>query len=80
MEDPNVYLGNPINAYLFVKKFTLDWETEVQNAVKNDPSYGNSIYIRNIILYGGFQKGIFQPWAFWMPTSGMDSSELDLFF
>lgn len=44
MEDPNVYLGNPINAYLFVKKFTLDWETKVKNAVKNNPSYGNIIY------------------------------------
>ena len=26
LKNPDFYLGNPVNAFLLVKRFTLDWE------------------------------------------------------
>jgi len=30
MKNPEVYLSNPVNAYLMVKRFTADWEDAVK--------------------------------------------------
>jgi hypothetical protein len=35
-------LANPINAYLYMKRFTLDWDKEVAPNFKSDPEDGNS--------------------------------------
>ncbi|XP_052073259.1 prolyl 4-hydroxylase subunit alpha-1-like [Mytilus californianus] len=35
LKNPNAYLGNPINAFLFVKKFTIDWEKYVEESIKH---------------------------------------------
>ncbi|XP_060574023.1 prolyl 4-hydroxylase subunit alpha-1-like isoform X2 [Ruditapes philippinarum] len=36
LEDPDLYLGNPVNAYLFVKHFTIDWDNEIDIVIKNN--------------------------------------------
>ncbi|XP_067670893.1 prolyl 4-hydroxylase subunit alpha-1-like isoform X2 [Haliotis asinina] len=38
LENPDYYLANPVNAFLFVKRFTLDWSKNVDNLLKNDSS------------------------------------------
>ncbi|CAC5425469.1 P4HA [Mytilus coruscus] len=38
LKNPNAYLGNPINAFLFVKKFTIDWEKYVEESIKHKPT------------------------------------------
>lgn len=34
-------LANPINAYLYMKRFTLDWDKEVAPNFQSDPESGN---------------------------------------
>ena len=41
LENPDFYLGNPVNAYLFVKRFTIDWEEHVEGILKWKPNEGN---------------------------------------
>ncbi|XP_052262692.1 prolyl 4-hydroxylase subunit alpha-1-like isoform X3 [Dreissena polymorpha] len=36
LQDPDYYLGNPVNAYLFVKHFTLDWDKDIEHTLKNN--------------------------------------------
>ncbi|XP_052769082.1 prolyl 4-hydroxylase subunit alpha-1-like isoform X2 [Mya arenaria] len=36
LEDPDYYLGNPVNAYLFVKHFTLDWDRDIDHVLRNN--------------------------------------------
>ena len=38
LENPDFYLGNPVNAYLFVKRFTIDWEEHVEGILKWKPN------------------------------------------
>lgn len=35
MKDPQQYLANPVNSYLLIKKFTIDWE-ELQDLIKKN--------------------------------------------
>ena len=35
MKDPQQYLSNPVNSYLLIKKFTIDWE-ELQDLIKKN--------------------------------------------
>lgn len=35
LEDPHFYLANPVNAFLLIKRFTLDWDREVLPIVGN---------------------------------------------
>jgi len=41
LENPDFYLGNPVNAYLFVKRFTIDWEEHVEGILKWKPNEGS---------------------------------------
>lgn len=36
LKDPDRYMGNPVNAYLFVKHFTLDWDRDIDVIIKNN--------------------------------------------
>ena len=36
-------LANPINAYLYMKRFTLDWDKEVAPNFQSDPDSGKKI-------------------------------------
>ncbi|KAK7111469.1 prolyl 4-hydroxylase subunit alpha-1-like isoform X2 [Littorina saxatilis] len=36
LADPNYYLGNPVNAFLLIKRFTLDWDKEVLPILGNN--------------------------------------------
>lgn len=36
LQNTHVYLGNPVNAYLFVKHFTLDWDRNIDHILKNN--------------------------------------------
>ncbi|KAK3598748.1 hypothetical protein CHS0354_028800 [Potamilus streckersoni] len=38
LENPEYYLANPVNAYLFVKYFTLDWDRDIDPVLKNNTS------------------------------------------
>ena len=38
-ENPDQYLSNPLNAFLLVKRFTIDWE-RVENLIKNNTADG----------------------------------------
>ncbi|KAH3862520.1 hypothetical protein DPMN_025487 [Dreissena polymorpha] len=40
LQDPDYYLGNPVNAYLFVKHFTLDWDKDIEHTLKNNSRDG----------------------------------------
>lgn len=35
LADPHFYLGNPVNAFLLIKRFTLDWDHQVAPIVSN---------------------------------------------
>ena len=45
LRNTHVYLGNPVNAYLFVKHFTLDWDRDIDHVLKNNSREGKSIYL-----------------------------------
>jgi prolyl 4-hydroxylase len=36
LADPERHLGNPVNAYLLIKRFTKDWETIVNNDIRTN--------------------------------------------
>ncbi|XP_053384823.1 prolyl 4-hydroxylase subunit alpha-1-like isoform X2 [Mercenaria mercenaria] len=36
LEDPDKYMGNPVNAFLFVKHFTIDWDNDIDVVIKNN--------------------------------------------
>ena len=36
LADPTYYLGNPVNAFLLIKRFTLDWDREVTPILGNN--------------------------------------------
>ncbi|KAL3876586.1 hypothetical protein ACJMK2_034417 [Sinanodonta woodiana] len=36
LENPEYYLANPVDAYLFVKYFTLDWDRDIDPVLKNN--------------------------------------------
>ncbi|XP_076459710.1 prolyl 4-hydroxylase subunit alpha-1-like isoform X2 [Babylonia areolata] len=36
LADPSYYLGNPVNAFLLIKRFTLDWNKNVSPMLGND--------------------------------------------
>ncbi|KAL4240088.1 Prolyl 4-hydroxylase subunit alpha-1 [Mactra antiquata] len=36
LQDPDKYMGNPVNAYLFVKHFTLDWDNDIDVIIRNN--------------------------------------------
>lgn len=38
LENTDFYLGNPVNAYLFVKRFTVDWERHIEDILKWKPN------------------------------------------
>ncbi|XP_076073309.1 prolyl 4-hydroxylase subunit alpha-2-like isoform X2 [Mytilus galloprovincialis] len=38
LENVDFYLGNPVNAYLFVKRFTVDWERHIEDILKWKPN------------------------------------------
>lgn len=40
LENVDFYLGNPVNAYLFVKRFTVDWERHIEDILKWKPNEG----------------------------------------
>ena len=44
LEDPDLYLGNPVNAYLFVKHFTIDWDNEIDVVIKNNSRNGKCAF------------------------------------
>ena len=35
-ENPDSFLGNPLNAYLLIKRLTVDW-TDLQDMLSEDP-------------------------------------------
>ncbi|XP_046362969.1 prolyl 4-hydroxylase subunit alpha-1-like isoform X2 [Haliotis rufescens] len=45
LEKPDYYLANPVNAFLFVKRFTLDWSKNVDHLLKNDSSESMRRYV-----------------------------------
>lgn len=40
LQDPDHHLGNPINAFLFVKHFTLDWDRDIEELLSNSSVTG----------------------------------------
>lgn len=46
-------LANPINAYLYMKRFTLDWDKEVAPNFQSDPESGNHI---EKMVYTNFEE------------------------
>jgi len=54
LKDPQQYLANPVNSYLLIKKFTIDWE-ELQDLIKKN----HAIQAMNNIssLAGNFPTG-----------------------
>lgn len=38
LENPDFYIGNPVNAYLFVKRFTIDWDQNIDSILKWEPN------------------------------------------
>ena len=38
--DPERHLGNPINAFLLIKRFTVDWQRIVNNSFPKDDANG----------------------------------------
>jgi prolyl 4-hydroxylase len=51
LEDPDLYLGNPVNAYLFVKHFTIDWDNEIDIVIKNNSRSGKLTSIVSLLKY-----------------------------
>jgi len=41
LADPERYLGNPVNAYLLVKRFTSDWEQVVNTQIRTNNAEGS---------------------------------------
>jgi len=50
LKDPDYYIGNPINAYLFVKHFTLDWDRDIDQELRNNSREGGFILLRDYSL------------------------------
>lgn len=53
LEDPDKYMGNPVNAFLFVKHFTLDWDNDIDVIIKNnsrDGKFSVKNYIYNVYI------------------------------
>ena len=46
LNDPMRHLANPVNAYLIVKRFAIDWGNIVDKFIKTDASQGtdNAIF------------------------------------
>jgi len=40
LADPLRYFGNPVNAYLLVKRFTADWEKLVNTKIRSSSAEG----------------------------------------
>jgi len=40
LADPERYIGNPVNAYLLVKRFTSDWEQVVNTQIRSSSAEG----------------------------------------
>ena len=40
LENPIKHLGNPVNAFLLVKRFTVDWENVMNNLIVNNATEG----------------------------------------
>jgi prolyl 4-hydroxylase len=38
--DPERHLGNPVNAYLLIKRFTVDWERVVDADIRGNETNG----------------------------------------
>ena len=53
LQDPDFYLGNPVNAYLFVKHFTLDWDRDIAVALTNNSREGK-LKLQVLSLKGGY--------------------------
>ena len=43
LNDPMKYLSNPVNAYLLVKRFAIDWTNIVEHYIKPHGSQGESM-------------------------------------
>ena len=42
LEDPEKYLSNPVNAFLMVKRFTVDWQNILQTFLDVNHAQGTS--------------------------------------
>jgi len=40
LENPDDHLGNPVNAFLFVKHFTIDWDRDIEELLSNSSITG----------------------------------------
>jgi len=40
LADPERYFGNPVNAYLLIKRFTADWERLVDTQIRSSSAEG----------------------------------------
>jgi len=50
LADPERFLGNPVNAYLLIKRFTADWERLVNTQIRAASAEGSVILIIIIII------------------------------
>ena len=49
--DPESHLANPVNAYLLIKRFTVDWRQLVDKYLSASRTQGENIYIIYINYY-----------------------------
>lgn len=45
--DPERHLWNPVNAYLLIKRFTVDWERFVNNEFRTGDEESTIMYFNN---------------------------------
>lgn len=44
LSNPEIYLSNPVNAFLLVKRFTTDWDNVLSKLIRGNASQGKSFH------------------------------------
>lgn len=51
LSNPEIYLSNPVNAFLLVKRFTTDWESMLHEYIQGNSSQGMHTSLKGTFHY-----------------------------